>query len=187
MSCVAATSCAATSAAGGSSATMCTVMATRPVPNAHTCRSWMLATPGMAASWLASAGMLTEVGTELRRVRAAVRMMPKVVNSTRMENRKVQMGSATCARGSAQMMMAAIMTPTDCTRSPTAWMNAARTLMLPSPWLCPCPPSPPPWLCPWPWCRMRIMARFTTTPAAAVTNMIMPSTSCGVMMRSTAS
>lgn len=63
------------------------------------------------------------------------------------------------------MMVAASMTPTLCTRSPTTWTKAAFTLALPWPFLCPClslwvrlVANPWLWPCELPgWCKIRII------------------------------
>lgn len=56
-------------------------------------------------------------------------IMFKVVIKTRMEKKKVQIGSMIVNSGAKYMVRDAINTPQDCTKSLITWINAARTLM----------------------------------------------------------
>jgi hypothetical protein len=78
---------------------------------------------------LVSAAMSKLLGAPSITIRMHFLTTGNVVHITRTEKRKVQIGSQIQASGTKYIMLAAIVTPIDCTMSPRTWIIAALMLM----------------------------------------------------------
>ena len=106
----------------------CTLNECLPTEIDQTCRSWTSNAPvfkrrSRSKSDKLIYGGVASISTSMQSLR-----MGMVVQKTRKEQRKVQMGSASTRSESIMIMIAAMTTPIDWIKSPMIWMKAALTL-----------------------------------------------------------